>query len=237
MSSGLVLKGELPATGAAPRVVLRSQPAAAPAEPAPAGMWITEQDLAALKRQWVEQALEEGREKGLREAQEQAQRKAEADAKARLERELNERDEKSTRSQAEKWRSLATALADQMQSLRAQFLDEVSEWTFIAAARLLGQRTREDVVSAVKHVLADAQLEGSVTLLVNEQDLMIIEAARAADATGWPAGLAFAASDRLPLGGCLLQSPAQTLDARLEVQLALLREALDVARHEQSPDA
>lgn len=233
MNTGVVLRSDLPAADGTPRVVLRAQPVAAPVEPASAGMWITEEELASLKRQWTDQALEQGREEGLRDAREAAQRKADADAKVRLDRELQSRDEKHTKEQADKWRSLATALAEQMQALRAQLEDEVSEWTFIAATRLLGRQARADIVSAVKHVLSDAQLDGPVTILLNARDLALIEAAHAVDVTGWPAGLTFASNDRLTLGGCLIQTAAQTLDARLEVQLALLREALDLARHEQ----
>jgi flagellar biosynthesis/type III secretory pathway protein FliH len=233
MSTGVVLRSDPPAASDTQRVVLRAQQASAPAEPAPVGLWITEQELAALKRQWTDQAREQGRAEGLRDAQEAAQQKADADAKVRLERELKARDEKYAKDQADKWQSLATALAEQMQSLRTQMEGEVSEWTFIAVTRLLGQRAQEDIVSAVKHVLADARLDGPVTILLHAQDLAIIETARAADTTGWPAGLTFTASDRLTLGGCLVQTAAQTLDARLEVQLVLLREALDLARHEQ----
>jgi flagellar biosynthesis/type III secretory pathway protein FliH len=232
MSSSPVLRGDLHSAGGTQRVVLRSQPSAALTESAQPGVWITEQELAGLKRQWMDQA----REQVQREAQEAAVQKAEADAKARLELELKTRDDKHAKDQAEKWRSLATALAGQLQSLREQLEAEVSEWTFIAATRLLGERSRDGVVPAVKHVLADAKLDGPVTVLLNAQDLAIVEAARTADATGWPAEVAFAASDRLPLGGCLVQSPTQTLDARLDVQLGLLREALDLARHQRADD-
>jgi flagellar assembly protein FliH len=234
MSASQVLRGDLPAADAQ-RVVLRSQPAAAPAELAPPGRWITEPELAALKRQWTDQAHDQGREAGRRDAKDAAQQQADAATQARLDRELKVRDEKYAKEQADKWRGLATALAAQMQSLRAQLESDVADWTFLAAARLLGQRAREDVVPAVKHVLADAKLDGPVTVLLHAQDLAVVEAAHAADSAGWPAGLAFAASDRLALGGCLVQTSAQTLDARLEVQLALLREALEVARHEPPP--
>ncbi|HEY9109631.1 MAG TPA: FliH/SctL family protein [Roseateles sp.] len=234
--SGPVLRGDLP-LAASQRVILRSQPAATPAEPAPAGMWITEQDLASLKRQWTDQAREQGRAQGQQEAQEIAQQKAHADASAKLDRELKARDEKAAKEQAEKWRSLATTLAQQLQALRDQLEAEVSEWSFIAVTRLLGQRSREDVVAAVRHVLSDARLDAPVTVLLHAQDLAFVEAARAADPAAWPADLVFSVSDKLPLGGCLVQSPMQTLDARLEVQLGLLREALDLARHQRQEEA
>lgn len=233
MSSSPVLRGD-PPTGTAQRVVLRAQPAAVPTQPAPPGMWITEQDLAALKRQWMEQAREQGRDEGQQQARDAAVEQAQADAKAQLQRELKARDEKHAKDQAEKWRSLATALAEQLQRLRQQLEAEVSEWTFIAATRLLGEQSRDGVVTAVKHVLAQGRLDGPVTVLLHAQDLAFITAARDADPTAWPADVVFAVSDKLPLGGCLVKSPTQTLDARLDVQLGLLRQALDRARHERS---
>jgi flagellar assembly protein FliH len=234
--SSPVLRGDLP-QATSQRVVLRSQAAAPPAEPAPAGMWITEQELASLKRQWTDQAREQGRAQGQQEAQELAEQKARADASAKLDRELKSRDDKHAKEQAEKWRGLATALAAQLQSLRDQLEAEVSGWSFIAVTRLLGQSQREDVAAAVRHVLVDARLDAPATVLVHAQDLAVIEAARAADPDAWPAELRFAASDKVSLGGCLVQSPVQTLDARLEVQLALLREALDLARYQRRQEA
>jgi len=231
--SGPVLRGDQIQAIGAQRVVLRSQPVAAPSEPAAAGRWITEQELAALKRQWTDQAREQGRAQGQQDAQEHAQKKAQADAKAALDRELKARDEKTAKEQAEKWRSLATMLAQQLQLLRDQLETEVSEWSFIAVTRLLGQRSREDVAAAVRHVLSDARLDGPVTVLIHAQDLASVEAARAADPAAWPTDLGFAVSDKVSLGGCLVQSATQTLDARLEVQLVLLREALDHARRER----
>lgn len=222
MSSGVVLRGDLPVADAQ-RVVLRAQPAAAPAEQQPPGMWITEQELSDLKRRWIG----EGREQGQRDTQSAAQQKADADAKTWLDRELKTRDEKHAKDQADKWRSLAAALALQMQSLREQLEEQVADWTFMATTRLLGQQTREDVVATVKQLLADSQLEGPVNVLLHPQELAFIDAA-----AGWPADVTFAASDRVALGGCLLQTNVQTLDARLETQLGLLRAALNQARHE-----
>jgi len=199
-------------------------------------MWITEQELAALKRQWMEQAREQGRDEGQQQARDAAVEQAQADAKAQLERELKTRDDRHAKEQAEKWRSLATALAGQLQSLRQQLEAEVSEWTFVATTRLLGERSREGVVTAVKHVLAQARLDGPATVLLHAQDLAFITTARDADPAAWPADVVFSVSDKLPLGGCLVKSPTQTFDARLDVQLALLRDALDRVRHERSDD-
>lgn len=234
--SSPVLRGDLAQAGSQ-RILLRAQPAATPAEPAPAGMWITEQELASFKRQWTEQAREEGRALAQQQAQELAHQQADAEASARLARELKARDDKHAKEQAEKWRGLATALADQLQALREQVTAEVSEWSFITVTRLIGQQPREAVVAAVGHVLAEARLDGPATVLVNAQDLAFIEAARDAAPAAWPADLSFAASDKLPLGGCMVQSPVQTLDARLEVQLGLLREAMDLARHQRQEQA
>lgn len=220
--------------GGARRVVLRAQAVAVPvAEPAPAGMWITEQELAAMQRQWTEQA----RKQGWHEAQQAARQDAEVDALARMGRELKARDEKYAREQAEKWHGVASALTNQLESLRSRLEAEVSEWSFVAVTRLLGKRSREEVAAAVQHVLAEAQLDGPVTVLLHAQDVAIVEGARAAAPGSWPADLRFAASNKLPLGGCLVESTAQALDARLEVQLGLLREAMTLAHHQREDES
>jgi len=226
-----VLRGEQPIPSAQ-RVVLRAPPVAPAAEPAPPGMWVTEQQLADLQRRWTDEAYARGVEQGQRDARDSARQQADADAQARLARELKAHDEKHAKEQAEKWRSLAAALAGQMQALREQLEEQVADWTFIAATRLLGQQAGDAAVAAVRHVLACAQLEGPVTVLLHPKELAFIQAT-----TDWPADVSFAASDRLALGGCLVQTAAQTLDARLDTQLALLRDALDSARHEPQPDA
>lgn len=237
MKSMSVLKAASAVDSAVPRIVLGGEsvkPLTSVTAREEPGVWISQSELHLLKRSSLEQGRKEGEELGRRAAQQAAQQQAERDARERFDVELKVRQDRHAKEQGEKWRGLATALAVQAQAVREQLKAEVTEWTFIAVARLLGQQARDHAESAVRQVLADAQLDGPLTVLLHAQDLVGLQASQAIDPSAWPQGLSFAASDRVSLGGCLIESGHQTLDARLDVQLALLREALDAARHQRS---
>lgn len=234
MSVGSVLKAAQAAEATVSSIVLRSPPTVATPPVTEPGVWITHAELEALKTRCTEQGRAEGEEQGRRLALQAAQEQANQAAKAQLERELKERQDRHTREQAEKWRALATALAGQAQALRKELEAEVTEWTFVAVSRLIGHRTAADVEAAVRKVLAESQFDGPLSVLLHAHDLASLEACGAAAAENWPDGLKFASDERVGLGGCLIKSNVQTLDARLEVQLALLREALDRLSHERA---
>ena len=229
-----VLKAAQAVSAPAPRVLLRGDAAAPVAPPAEPGRWISDSELASLKRLCMEQGRKQGEEQGHQAAQQAAREQANREAKAIYEHQLRELQQRHAKEQAEKWRGLATTLAGQARAHRERLVAEVTEWTFIAVARLLGEQSPDDVSSVVRRVLDEAKLDGPLTVLLHAHDLGNLEASGATAADGWPAGVSFAASDRVGLGGCLIQSDVQALDARLEVQLALLRETLDVARHERA---
>lgn len=207
---------------------LRREPAP-PTEPRESGRWITEAALAELLQRHHALGREEGLVQGRENALASARKEAQQQAQAQLEQELKTRQDKQAKEQAEKWRGLATALAQQVQGLRDQLEAELTEWTFLAVTRLLGERPHEQLAASVRQVLDDAQLHEPLTVLLHVQDLPLIDPADEA----WPSEIRFAADERIKVGGCLVQSAHQTLDARLDVQLTLLREALDAARRER----
>lgn len=204
--------------------------------PAAPGIWISQAELAAMREQCLAQGWEQGMAEGRQQAEQEARARAEHEARLHLEQEVRALQDKLAREQADKWRGLASALAAQMQGLRGHLEAELTEWTFIAIARLLGQRWPRHVADAVRQVLAEARLDGPLTVLLHARDLAAVEMAGAAVSESWPPGLQFLADERVQLGGCLVQSPVQTLDARLEVQLALLRDRLDAARLQRADD-
>lgn len=204
-----------------------------PPSPPPAGQWISDTELENLKRGWMEDGRRRGREEARAEAKEDITKAAEAAASAKLDQALKAHQEATSKEQSEKWRHLAQALAGQMQGLREDLRAQVSEWTMIACTRLLGQQVEASVADVIRHVLDEVDLDGPLKVLLHPSDLSVVSAAREASLEAWPPELTFLASDRVSMGGCLLQSAAQTLDARLEVQLEMLRAALDVARQRQ----
>lgn len=186
-------------------------------------------DLQHLLREAAERARKEGLLRGRQEAESRARAEAATHAKLELAHELKAREAALAHEQAEKWRGLVTALATQITALRAELEAEVTEWTFLAIVRLLGDRPRALVQAAVRQVLEAAQLNEPVTVLLHAEDLPVFEDGGA----DWSAHVRFAADARVNLGGCLVQTKHQTLDARLEVQLGVLRDLLDAARRGQ----
>jgi len=205
------------------------RPTEAPREP---GRWITESELQAYGERCLAQGREEGTAQGQKQAEATAREEAQRLAKAQLEAELKTLQDKQTKENAEKWRSLATALALQAQGVRDQLQAELTEWTFVAVCRILGQHSREHVTAAVQHVLTEAKLNEPLTVLLHAQDLAALDVHDGI----WPVQVKLSTDERVKLGGCLVQTAHQTLDARLEVQLELLREMLDTARLERQAD-
>lgn len=223
----------LKAGAASPELVARSlrpsvhEPTPAVAQP---GRWVTEAELKSL----LDEAFEAGRKQGAEHAEkamrEVAKREAERNAKVELDAALAEHTSKTQRAQAEKWRGLATALAGQMQALREQLEAEVTEWSFVATTRLLGTASETQVVQAVRQVLQASGLNEPLELLVHPEDFAALQD----DPAEWPPGVSFGTDPSIELGGCLIKTARETLDARLEVQLRYLRDALDAARRERA---
>lgn len=195
-------------------------------EAAPEGQWLSMESLKELQAQCEAR----GRKLGAAEAAEAAESKA----NERAQRELEERLQKQAAAQAEKWRGLASALAGEAQALRESLDSQVTEWTFIAATRLLGQLPLESVASAVRQVLSEARIEEPLTVLLHPMDFADLERAQELWSETWPAHINFKPDELVTLGGCRIKSAHQNLDARLEVQLTLLREALDGARESRN---
>lgn len=228
-----ILKATQVANAGPPRMLLGGVPMpVVPEAPREPGRWISEAELQALAERCLAQGREEGAAIERKQAEATARDEAQRQAQAQLETELEAFRQKQAKENAEKWRSLAGALAQQAQSLRDQLQAELTEWTFVAVCRLLGQQSRELVSAAVLQVLADAKLHEPLTVLLHAKDLAAVDV----HDDNWPAHVKLAADDRVQLGGCLVQSAHQTLDARLEVQLELLRDVLDTARRERQGD-
>ncbi len=191
-------------------------------QPAAEGQWLSLEALRALQSQCEAR----GRQLGAAEAAEAA----ESRANARARRELEEHLQKQAAAQAERWRGLASAVAGEAQALRESLNSQVTEWTFIAATRLLGQVPLASVASAIRQVLSEARIDEPLTVLLHPKDFADLELAQQLGAEAWPANVSFKPDELVGLGGCRIKSAHQNLDARLEVQLGLLREALDRAR-------
>lgn len=204
-------------------------PAPQPSTPQPPGRWLTEADLESMLADAFDQGARSGQKQAEQQLRELARREAADNADRVLQRALVDHREALQRGEAARWQALSEQLADQMRSLRAELEAEVTEWTFVATTRLLGLISKGQVHAAVLHVLAEAGLRGPVQVHVHPKDHEILST----DSSGVVPDVQFVADAKVEVGGFFIRTPQQVLDARLEVQLALLRQALDVERRER----
>jgi flagellar biosynthesis/type III secretory pathway protein FliH len=111
--------------------------------------------------------------------------------------------------------------------------EQCVEIVVAAIAQIAGPllATRAAAVGAVAAALSKAKAAAELTVRVNPTDLSLLEEQRSelAALTATPT-LHLLGDAQVALGGCLIDSPVGTLDARFEVQLQGLFEALRVAR-------
>jgi flagellar biosynthesis/type III secretory pathway protein FliH len=180
-----------------------SKPLASPSEPV-----IDAKELERLRAQ----AIADGRKEGLKQAQESAERARQEDLKS--------------------LQDLMKSLASSVQSLRTHHQSSVADVVFVAVCRILGEAfvDKQVVVRAVKEALAEAGSTGAVSIEVHPRDAGTLTEASSALPLETQCTVKIVANDEVRLGGCRLQTPQGTLDARLEVQLELLKQHLDRAR-------
>jgi flagellar assembly protein FliH len=182
--------------------------AAASAEPTAAV--VQEEDpratIDALRRQAFEDGYRDGREEGLRVA------------KAELAGEL------------EALRTLAASMRGALEEGIGGQEDALVEIAFAAVCRILGEAAaREDGVrSMVREAARAARAKEGIVLRVSAGDQALLQASR-----GDELGVDVVADERVSAGGCLIETSGGTLDARLEVQLRQLLDALTRARETQ----
>lgn len=111
--------------------------------------------------------------------------------------------------------------------------DMLVEIVFAALCRLVGTvaATGAGVEAMVRQLLAGEREAGALCVRLHPHDLALLTAGGAA----FDPGLSLRADDSIEIGGCLLESPRGTLDARLEVQLAQLRAAMLALRAASGP--
>ena len=170
------------------------------------------QDLDDLRRR----AIEEGRRDGMKEGLKAAQEKA---AQA-----LSE--------QLAALRQSAKSLDDAAAQLRERTVAGLADVVLAAVRRMLGEAWAQPDAArdAIRAVLKEAAIDGPATVQVHTRDLDHLRAMAEAHPELSLSHVEFAAHPEVQLGGCRVVTAQGTLDARLETQLALLREALDAAR-------
>lgn len=114
--------------------------------------------------------------------------------------------------------------------LAAQCVEIVAAAIAQIAGPLLA--TREAATGAVLTALSRAKAAPELTVRVNPAEFALLETQHAQLAASAATSLQLIADSQVTLGGCLIESQAGTLDARLDVQLQGLFETLRVAQAE-----
>ena len=200
---------------------LRSEPARPSVAPAAPFIQLSEAEWTARCEQLRHETEQELREQLAAEALVRARETVRQEQVAWL--------EKQQQQQAQQWRALAQTLAEQFGALREQLAEQVLELSQLAAGRWLGQQwaDAQQLRPLVHALLQQAGQDKPLRVLLHPLDWQHWVQT---PAQGEVNGLEVLADERVRRGGCLIESPRQTLDARLETQLALLDEVFAAAR-------
>ena len=134
----------------------------------------------------------------------------------------------SATSQRQQLETLLGAMAQARLAMLDENRDMLVEIVFAAVCRVLGQHaaTRAGIASMVDSLLEEERAPQLLTVRLHPDDARLF----AAEDGPSHAQLRYQADARVALGGCLIDSARGTLDARLELQVELLRATLTATR-------
>lgn len=173
-------------------------------------------------------AVDEWRAQGLKEGLEAASAELEHARKLLLEETAAE-----TRSRKERLERLLSGIESQAAKALSHAEDDLVALAHDVICRMLGAQAvaPETIRAEVKSLLAQYGARSPLAVHVHPDDLAALEATGGdGDPWGW------VADHSVQLGGMILRSPDGSLDARLENQLAALKEALLRARAQRRAD-
>lgn len=182
------------------------------------------------QRDWVEQAesqrsaWREQAEQELRAAYGEAERRGLEDGSAQAQRVA----EDLVQAQVARLQAAAGALLQAQTTLAPALQEDAVELAFTMVCRVLGEQaaTRSGINAMLQVQLAALRERRDLTVRLHPADCALMAAAE----VDGGAALRYVPDTGIELGGCLIDSPAGTLDARLEYQLGQLRQALAAAR-------
>jgi len=180
--------------------------------------WLAQAE--AQRAAWREQAEQE-----LRVAYGEAERRGLEAGAAQAQRMAEE----LVQAQVARLQAAAAALQAAQSTLGPALEEDAVELAFAVVCRLLGQQaaSRAGIGALLQVQLAALRERRGLTVRLHPADCALMAAA---EADGGAPPLRYVPDAGIALGGCLIDGPAGTLDARLEYQLQQLRQALLQAR-------
>lgn len=230
----------LPAGAAAPLL-----PSGAPVI-APAGVEAPQQALERLREQEREHAAALAHLAMQQRALEQARAAAAAEVEATLqeaerrgyqqglERGVREAEEAAA-AQADRLARLVNAAGQARRALLAENEDMLVEIAFAAVCRMLGSHTatRAGLAAMVGQLIGSGDWD-QLVVRVHPQDVALLEQPIADGLLDGAPRMQLKGDAAIELGGCMIDGPRGTLDARLELQVQQLRAALLQVRQERA---
>jgi len=139
---------------------------------------------------------------------------------------------KEVAEQLARFASIAASLNQARESVLDNAEAATVEIVYTAVCRIIGDLavTREAVASMVNQVLRSFQQHDELVVNLNPQDLDLIQTANDPHIAALAGQCTLRADSSIRFGGCIVEGSGGTLDARLEVQLAHLRETLLAVR-------
>lgn len=142
----------------------------------------------------------------------------------------------AVREHLERLGAVAVSLSDARAGLLEATRDDLVEIVYSALCRMIGSAAGQPAAAAamVAQVVAGFQQHEQLVVRVHPQDLALIR--QGADALGFKeldASVELRPDPSLRVGGCMVDGPGGTLDARLDTQLASVRDALLAVRKSQ----
>lgn len=127
--------------------------------------------------------------------------------------------------------ALADSFARQTREMRRVADHLATELALAIAAKLLEREVTDAAATRtlIAHALANVPVSGRLTIRLNPADADLLREARGkplAEGAVLPEDATLVADPSLKRGGCIVESGAGSLDARLETQLALVARAL-----------
>lgn len=179
--------------------------------------WLAQAE--AQRSAWREQAEQE-----LRAAYGEAERRGLEDGAAQAQRVA----EDLVQAQVARLAAAAGALLQAQATLAPALQEDAVELAFGIVCRVLGEQaaTRAGIQAMLQVQLAGLRERRDLTIRLHPADCALMAAAEVEGG----AALRYVPDTAVELGGCLIESAAGTLDARLEYQLGQLRQALAAAR-------
>jgi flagellar assembly protein FliH len=136
--------------------------------------------------------------------------------------------------QAARLAAVAAALCEARAEVRADAQDMLVEIVHAATAKILGESilSREGIAGAVECTMRSFRDDEQLVVRLHPQDAqLLLQAWRGADKPS-PMQATVREDPSIVLGGCIVDSARGSLDARLDTQLAALRETLLAVRRQ-----